>query len=99
MFYPSYCALITRDDLNTLEPIQEKDLVLSVIMTIPSVPQDVSANLCAPLIFNLVNRRGMQYVLNDSKYPVKYFPFKDVSPRLPHVSSEAQGDARSLSLR
>jgi flagellar assembly factor FliW len=99
LFYPSYCASIKRDELNSLEPIQEKDLVLSVIMTVPSSPKDVSANLCAPLIFNLANQRGMQYVLNDSRYPVKYFPFKDVSPQLPAPVSETQGDPRSLSLR
>jgi flagellar assembly factor FliW len=99
LFYPSYCASIKRDELNSLEPIQEKDLVLSVIMTVPSNPQEVSANLCAPLIFNLANRRVMQYVLNDSRYPVKHFLFKDVSPPLPKQITEAKGDARSLSLR
>ena len=56
-----------------LEVTEDEELVVSVIMTIPDNPRDMSTNLLAPLIFNMANRHGMQYVLTNSNYPVKYF--------------------------
>ena len=101
-FYPSYLAVIKRTELQAIAPLEERDLVLSVIMTVASAPEDISANLCAPLIFNLANRRAMQYVLNDQRYPVKYFVFKESAAGAqapsPSNSGERQ-DPRSLSLR
>ena len=99
LFYPGYCAEIKRSELNPIDPSDDSDLILSVMMTVPPEMRELSANLCAPLIFNLANRRGMQYVLNDRKYPIKHFLFKEdtVSP-FPFTDG-AQGDSRSLSLR
>ena len=97
-FFPGYRAEIRRADLSALEPIEERELVLSVIMTITPDPQDISANLCAPLIFNLANRRGMQYVLNDKRYPVRHLLFQGEAPVAPPTSGD-QGELRSLALR
>jgi len=97
-FSPGYLAEIKRADLSALEPIEERELVLSVIMTITPDPQDISANLCAPLIFNLANRRGMQYVLNDKRYPVKHLLFKEAAVAPPKPRGD-QSELRSLALR
>ena len=97
-FLPTYRAEIKRADLSTLEPLEESQLILSVIMTITPDPQDISANLCAPLIFNLANRRGMQYVLNDKRYPVKHLLFKE-APVAPPKPRGDQSELRSLALR
>ena len=97
LFYPTYCAEIKRTELSMLGELKEDELALSVIMTVPDDAKNLSANLCAPLIFNLANRTGMQYVLNDPRYPVKYFLFHEDSS-----SSFLQADSsesRSLSLR
>ena len=97
LFYPTYCAEIKRTELSMLGELNETELVLSVIMTVPEDMKDLSANLCAPLVFNLANRTGMQYVLNDPRYPVRYFLFHEDSS-----SSFLQADSsesRSLSLR
>lgn len=101
LFYPTYCAEIKRSELSMLGEIQDEDLVLSVIMTVPEDAKNLSANLCAPLIFNLVNRTGMQYVLNDPRYPVKYFLFHEdtSSPFIQVDSNESSSESRSLSLR
>ncbi len=99
LFYPDYCAVVRRSDLNALGEINEQDLVLSVILTVTDRKEDMSANLCAPLIFNLVNRRGMQYVLNDRKYPIRYRIFQnDTEIGQPTVVA-AKGESRALSLR
>lgn len=98
-FNPSYCAHLRRTDLSPLGEFTEEDLVLSVIMTVTERPEDITANLCAPLIFNLVNRRGMQYVLNDQKFPVRYRIFQqDVQHMIP-PPIETTSEVRSLSLR
>ena len=100
---PDYCAEVQRADLSQLGAFNDEDLVLSVILTITDRPEEITANLCAPLIFNLANRRGMQYVLNDQKYPVRYRIFQGSSTSLqpyqdPSVVSTTP-ESRSLSLR
>ncbi len=48
------------------------------IVTIPaSNPQKATINLLAPIIINAVNKQGMQIILSNSKYPVKYSLFAD----------------------
>ena len=59
----------------------------------------MSANLCAPLIFNLANRRGMQYVLNDRKYPVRYRIFQNDTTTTETSVVSVVGESRALSLR
>ena len=99
LFNPRYQAEVRRADLSSITPINdEKELVLSVIMTITPNPQNISANLLAPIIINLANRRGMQYILNDKRYPVRYLLFKEVDVITPPISGD-QGELRSLALR
>lgn len=48
------------------------------IVTIPqSNPRKATINLLAPIIINAANKQGMQIVLSNSNYPVKYNLFKD----------------------
>ena len=96
---PTYCAVIRRTDLTPLGTFEDDHLVLSVILTITERPEDMTANLCAPLIFNLVNRRGMQYVLNDQKYPVRYRIFNQKPLSTQSDVVESPNEPRSLSLR
>ena len=75
-FRPDYHVKLRRSELSMLGSFVEDDLVVSVIMTIPENPQEMSANLMAPVIFNMSNRHGMQHVLTNSDYPVKYFALR-----------------------
>lgn len=99
LVHPSYCAVVRRDDLAPLGELNEQELVVSVIITVTDRAEDMSANLCAPLIFNLVNRRGMQYVLNDRKYPVKYRIFQNDTTTPYSTPVEMGNESRALSLR
>ena len=99
LVHPSYCALVERTELSPLGELKEEDLVISVIVTITERPEDMSANLCAPLIFNLANRRGMQYVLNDRKYPVRYRIFQNDTDVVDSSVNQQVGESRALSLR
>ena len=68
-------------------------------MTVPPDPRRMSANLLAPVIFNVANRRGMQYVLTSSQYPVKYFVVDAWEQRPPLPPEQAASLARPISLR
>ncbi|MFN3201818.1 MAG: flagellar assembly protein FliW [Bradymonadia bacterium] len=71
-FKPDYHINVRRGEISVIDPEDADDLVVSVIMTVPDDPHQLSANLMAPLVFNMVNRRGMQLVLHDQRYPVRY---------------------------
>ena len=95
-FVPSYRVTARRSELEVIDA-EEEHLILSVTMTVPENPQDMSANLMAPLIFNMKNRLAMQYVLTKQKFPVKYFVLKN-SPTIEESSSD-DDSAKTILLR
>ncbi len=68
LFKSDYFVEVTEAEVSDLELKDEKDAVISVIITIPSDPNNMTANLKAPLIFNLQNRLGKQVILTNSEY-------------------------------
>jgi flagellar assembly factor FliW len=100
-FKRDYHIAVRKGELTVIEPDNEDDLVVSVIMTIPAQqPQEMSANLLAPLIFNMGNRKGMQYVLTDHRFPVKYFVLKEQEAAKARPADPAPtAPLRSISLR
>lgn len=72
-FRPDYMVEATEDEVSSLNLSHADDAVISVIVTIPLDPKKMSANLKAPLIFNLQNRIGKQVVLKDAQYQTKHF--------------------------
>ena len=72
MFKADYNVEVTEAEVADLDLKNEDDAVISVIITIPSNPQDMTANLKAPLIFNLQNRTGKQLVLSNSDYNTRH---------------------------
>ena len=81
LFNPEYVAEVTDAELAELDVQTEEDLVISVIVTVPSNPQNMTANLKAPLIFNLKNRRGKQVILNTSSYTTRHNIMEEVRKR------------------
>ena len=96
-FRPDYQVKVRRSELTMLEVTDDEELVVSVIMTIPDNPQDMSANLLAPLIFNMANRHGMQYVLTNSNYPVKYFALRERAKQ-PALKPAEHGPGKTLTI-
>lgn len=82
LFKPTYVAEVTDNELSELDVQAEEDLVISVIVTVPSNPQNMTANLKAPLIFNLKNRRGKQVILNTSQYNTRHNIMDEVRERI-----------------
>ena len=96
-FRSDYHISVRRNELAVIVPDKEEDLVVSVIMTIPDNPQDMSANLLAPLIINMGSRKGMQYVLTSHRFPVKYYVLKEKDPGAETLGTPAE-EAKSISL-
>lgn len=72
LFKPDYAVEVTETEVTDLDLKSEEDAVISVIITIPSNPQNMTANLKAPLVFNLKNRRGKQLVVSSSTYTTRH---------------------------
>ena len=72
LFKPDYVVEVQEAEVADLELKAEDDAVISVIITIPTNPQNMTANLKAPLVFNLKNRRGKQLVLSHSAFTTRH---------------------------
>ena len=72
LFKPEYTVEVTSAEVSDLGLESEDDAVISVIITMPTNPQNMTANLKAPLVFNLKNRRGKQIILSSSAYTTRH---------------------------
>ena len=77
-FRPDYTVEVSEDEISNLELETPDSAVISVIVTIPSDPKKMSANLKAPLIFNLDNRTGKQIIVKDAQYHTKHFIMEEL---------------------
>lgn len=77
-FRPDYTVEVTEDEIASLDLKDPDDAVISVIVTIPMDPKKMSANLKAPLVFNLKNRLGKQVIVKDPQYQTKHFIMEEI---------------------
>ena len=87
LFIPEYIVEVNEAEVSELELESEEDAVISVIITMPSDPQKMTANLKAPLVFNLKNRKGRQVILSNAEYTTRHNIMDEVNKR-----SDAQKD-------
>ncbi len=62
-----------------IKPIGElnaDNLLVLVTLTVPKEIEKMSVNLQAPLIINAENRKAVQVIVDDDKYPVKFPIYK-----------------------
>lgn len=68
-----YDFIINDDDLSILQVEKREEIIVTVILTIPSGnPEEMTANFKAPLIFNINKKVGKQIILNDYNYPLEF---------------------------
>lgn len=72
-FRPDYMVEVSEEEVSLLRLTSAEHAVISVIVTIPMDPKKMSANLKAPLVFNLKNKIGKQVILKDTQYQTKHF--------------------------
>lgn len=69
----SYSPVVEDELLKPLGEFKDEDLLIFLILTIPSEnPKLTTANFRAPLIINPVNKKGIQVIVNNEDYPVRY---------------------------
>ena len=88
LFKPDYLVEVNEGEVQDLAIENEEDAVVSVIITMPSDPQKMTANLKAPVIFNLKNHKGRQIILNTSEYTTRH----NIMEEMRKVSSQPKAD-------
>lgn len=68
-----YNPIINDDLLVELGNLTEENLSLFLVMTVPKDIQKMTVNLKAPLIINSDEKKGMQMIVENQDYKVKYF--------------------------
>ncbi len=89
LFKPDYTVEVSEAEVADLDLKNEEDAVISVIITMPSNPQNMTANLKAPLVFNMINRKGRQLILNNPDYTTRHNIMEELKKR----SASAEGEA------
>jgi flagellar assembly factor FliW len=73
IFDPQYQVALGSSETKLLQVEDAKDIQVWVVVTIPhGRPNNITANLKAPVVINLASRLGAQVILDDPKYGVKH---------------------------
>jgi flagellar assembly factor FliW len=70
-FFPDYRVELPASRLSDLELEGSGDSAVAVILTVRDDPANTTANLLAPLVFNVRRGLGRQVVLEGSSHPVR----------------------------
>lgn len=77
LFFPDYQVELSDSLKQELAITERKQVVVYSIVTIPATGvKDMTTNLVGPLVINMENRRGVQYVLGGNQYHTKHRLFK-----------------------
>lgn len=77
VFFPDYEFDLSKDLTEQLQIEEEEDVAVFVILTIQDPFENTTANLKAPVIMNLKEKFGKQYVLNVDHYNTKHVISKE----------------------
>jgi flagellar assembly factor FliW len=72
LFVPEYKMVLSDSERTQLEIESTESVVVRVIVTIPKVHSEMTANLVAPLVINQKNRLAKQTVLTSAEYDTKF---------------------------
>jgi flagellar assembly factor FliW len=73
-FYKNYDVELSDQELLTIdiEKGQKDRLLVYTIVTLEENYKDSTTNLLAPVVINGIDRKGKQFILNDSNYTTKH---------------------------
>lgn len=72
LFKADYLVKVPKSELLDIDVEDVNKAVILVILVIRENPEDITANLLGPLVFNSANRKAKQMVLSDSDFTTKY---------------------------
>jgi flagellar assembly factor fliW len=74
-----YEPVVEDELLKPLGEFKDEELVTFLTITIPSEdPSKTTANFRAPILINPVNRKGIQVIVNNEDYPIKFSIYESV---------------------
>lgn len=82
LFSPSYEVRLTKSDLEALCVVENGSIRSFSIVTIPQDPQQMTANLKAPIVVNTRTRKARQCVLQDNSLAIREPIFSLLQQRL-----------------
>jgi flagellar assembly factor FliW len=77
LIVPDYQVMIGHLEMDLLEAGSLDELVTCLILSIPDDPNEMTANLLGPIVFNSEKRIGKQLVLINPEYSTKHKVFAD----------------------
>jgi flagellar assembly factor FliW len=69
----NYFVDLDDDIVSTLGAETSEDIVVYAIVVIPEDISKMTANLKAPVIFNMKDKKGKQVILDSSKYSMRHY--------------------------
>lgn len=75
LLLPGYAPKLGTAERRALGNPQEEDLCWLAVAVIRKKLEDTVVSLKSPLAINVKNRVGMQVILEDGDYPLRYRPF------------------------
>lgn len=73
-----YAPMIEDELLAPLGNTADEDLLFLLAMSVPSDMTKVTANMKAPFIINAVTKKGVQLIVENEDYPVKFNVYESV---------------------
>ena len=73
-----YVPVIEDELLAPLGNPADEDLLFLLAMTVPSDMKKVTANMKAPFIINAATKKGVQLIVENEDYPVKFNVYESV---------------------
>lgn len=79
----TYDVFINDSDIKTLNIKKTEDVIITIILTIPkSNPKEMTANMKAPIIFNIKNKKAKQLILEKNNYPLEFPVWNAISENI-----------------
>ncbi|MDQ0177084.1 flagellar assembly protein FliW [Bacillus chungangensis] len=75
-FFPDYHFKLDDQTLEQLKIAGEEDVNVHIILTVQKPFSETTANLRAPLIFNMKEKQAKQIILNEEHYTTKHLLFQ-----------------------
>ena len=82
IFKSNYIVRLSGAELRELKLNSIKDASVFTILTIPSVLQEMTANLKAPLVINIRDKVAKQVVLQENDQQIKHPMFKELRAQI-----------------
>ena len=79
VFRPDYEFKISDEVEAELEIKSPSDVTVLVLLVIPEDVNQMTANLLAPIVINILSKRGRQVILDDKQYTTKHVLSEELS--------------------